>query len=178
MAASLKGLTLQGGTYYVNVVVPKDVRHAFPTKSIWRTTGTGDPREAARIGSALRDKIWEDIRAARRLTLGQVRTMPARIALANWATKEAMRPPPDDGEPHHDWIVLQRVEALKHAWDDPEGWREIEGYDDILAAILTANGCPVTADDPIIAQMRQEAALTLLYAAQTAEKGRLANACG
>jgi len=176
MAASLKGITLQGGTYYANVVVPKDVRHAFPTKSIWRTTGTGDPREAARIGSAIRENILQEIRAARRGTLGQVQTMPARVALANWAAKEGTKAPPNDGETHHDWITLQRIEALKHAWDEPEGWREIDGYDEVLAAILTANGCPVTPADPIIAAMRQEAAMTFLYAAQTAEQGRLANA--
>jgi integrase len=173
----IRNVRLIRGTYYARVHVPEDVRDSFGGKvQLQETLQTGDIREAYILGAPVIARFKREITAARQRTIGQVQTMPARIALADWATKEGLKLPPTDGETHHDWPVIQRIEALQRAFDHSEGYREIDGYDETLAAILTAHGCPAKVGDPIVALMRQEAAMTFLYAAQTAEKGRLANA--
>jgi hypothetical protein len=176
MAGNAPNIKLRKGTYYVRIQVPADARPILRKREIWESLRTGNFHDARKAAPPVIDRLKREIEAARRGTWHQSRTMPARVALAQWAAREAAKPAPSDGELYSDWITLQRVDALQRAWNEPQGYREIEGFDETVAAILTANGCRATANDPVIAEMRQEAALTFLYAAQFAERGRLANA--
>lgn len=166
---------LRKGTYYVRVQVPADVQSILVKREFWESLKTSNFHDAKKAAAPIIAKFKREIATARNSAYGG-RGQAARNALASWAVKEAQRPTPSDGEIISDWVALQRVDALQKAWQDPEGWRAIEGFDRTLAAILTRNGFVVSDDDPILAEVRQEAALTFLYAAQTAERWRITNA--
>jgi integrase len=74
------------------------------------------------------------------------------------------------------WSVTQRVAALERAWMDPDWWRQIENFDQQVADMLSAGGMPVRVTDPVVARMRQEAAVVALYALKHRERARLSNA--
>jgi hypothetical protein len=176
MAGTAPNIKLRKDTYYVRVQVPANVQAVIGKTELWESLRTGNFHDARKAAPPVIDRFKREIDAARRGTWDQTRTMPARAALANWAVKQAARPPTLEGDLYSELNTLQRVAALQRAWNNPEGYRDIEGFDEDLATILSANGCRVTSTDPVIAEMRQEAALTFLYAAQFAERGRLATA--
>jgi len=168
-------IVLRKGTYYVRVQVPADVQSVLGKREFWESLKTSNFHDAKKAAPPIIAKFKREIAAARNSAYGG-RGQAARNALALWAVKEAQRPTPSDGEINSDWAAVQRVDALQRAWQDPEGWRAIEGFDRTLAAILTRNGFPASEHDPILADVRQEAALIFLYAAQSAERGRITNA--
>ncbi|MGH1557995.1 DUF6538 domain-containing protein [Caulobacter segnis] len=65
-ADKLKGVVLKGGTYYVRIVVPADVRPAFGGKGeLWETLGTGNPHDAVKMAPPIRAKFKTMIAEAR-----------------------------------------------------------------------------------------------------------------
>ena len=177
---SLRYLKLIKGTFYVNVVVPKDVVHLFGKKSIWRTTGTGDPHAASRIRDVLLAQIRKEIADARK-TIREVsappdRSMEALIALESWAKHQTSMSSDYKGDPSPTQFTIATAELLQRMVDDPEAHKEVDGFDDYLARCLTLHGCTVTAADEVIPAIRSHAALTFLYALKFHEKGRQAAA--
>ena len=175
----MRNIVKQGSTYYVAITVPPDVGHLFPTKSIWRTTGTGDPREAGRIGAAIRVRIKKEIADARaslrHAASAPDRSMEAIIALEAWAAQQTRMAPEHYGEASPAPFTIAAADALQRVVDDPEQYREVEGFDAYVARCLTVHGCAVAVDDAVIAAIRQQAALTFLYALKFHEKARQAD---
>ena len=177
---SLRYLTLIKGTFYVSVVVPKDVSHLFGKKSIWRTTRTGDPHEASRIRDVLLPQIKREIADARK-TLRQAkappdRSMEALIALESWAKHQTSMSSDYKGDPFPTQFTIATADMLQRMVDDPEAHTEVDGFDEYVARCLTVHGCTVTAADELIPAIRSHAALTFLYALKFHEKGRQAAA--
>ena len=175
MAGTAPNIKLAKGTYYVRVAVPKEVRHILGKREFWESLRTSNFHDAKKAAPPVIARFKREITHARNIAYGG-RTQAARNALASWAVKEGQRPAPDDGGTTSDWTVIERVAKLQKAWQDPDGWRDIEGFDRTLAGVLSQNGFPASENDQAIADIRQEAALVFLYAAQSAERRRLTNA--
>lgn len=109
----------------------------------WRQKRAAPPILVAfhrRIATARRGALYED------------RTQPARIALANWAVTEGRRPAT---EAVSSWQIEARAKSFRHAWNDPDGWKEIPDFDATLVGVLEQGGLRVSRDDPIIPLIRQ-----------------------
>jgi integrase len=187
----MKYLTKQGGVFLVRVAVPQPLWGLIGRKELLESTGTGDLKIAIRMRDPIVLKFKQRISDARAgLAPRAVPTAAqreadlrdtlhrARIALAAWVAHEQRRGHLDEGGIHPASETLNRIELLTRAWNERDGYRSIEGFDETLAAILTLHGCRIASSDPAISALRQEAALTFLFAAQEAERGRQLNALG
>jgi integrase len=170
------GLTLQRNTYFVRVVVPADARRVIGKRELIQSLQTGDYSEAA--------KRWASVYKAFKLQIARARAagkiaeldlQPARIALANWAVEAGQRPIDlDDREPAETpWLTTKSIADYERAWKDPDGWEAIGDFDARAAEMLTKGGLSTRIGDPIIAALRPEIALHLMYAERHTEMRRL-----
>jgi hypothetical protein len=144
-------------------------------RELIRSLKTGDIAEARRAWEPVWREFNRIIADARRGGVPKpvIDTHAGSVALAQWALREQNKPYPLDDALNTPWLVADRVAKLGRAFDDPEGWRAIDGFDEIVADMLTAGGLAVEPSDPMVEAMRREAALVLAYAERYKERARL-----
>lgn len=168
------GLSLQHNTYIVRVAVPADVRKIIGKRELIQSLRTGDFGEAAKKWGPVYKAFKAQIEQARaKGAVNALDLQPARLALANWATAEGQKPIVDGGDTDTPWLVQKRIADYEKAWTDPSGWEAIPDFDDKAVEMLTAGGLPIRLGDPLIAPLRQEVALHLMYAERHNERRRL-----
>lgn len=172
MAGSFPGIVLRGRTYYARVGVPAEVRHLLG-RELSRSLKTTDFIDARKAAPPILADFHQRIATARRGTFHPDGTGPARIALANWAITEGRQPA---AEPVKSWEIEARAESFRRAWNDPDGWKDIPDFDARLVAALARGGLRISVGDPVVAQFRQEAAVTMMYATLAGERDRLSRA--
>ena len=168
------GLSLQHNTYIVRVAVPAGVRRILGKRELIRSLQTGDYGEAV--------KKWGPVHTEFKALIAQAKSkgavdaldlQPARLALANWATADGQKAIVDGDDADTPWLIQKRIADYEKAWTDPGGWEAIPNFDAKAVEMLTAGGLPMRLGDPIIAPLRQEVALHLMYAERHYERRRL-----
>lgn len=168
------GLSLQHNTYIVRVAVPADVRKIIGKRELIQSLRTGDFGEATKKWGPVYKAFKAQIEQARaKGAINALDLQPARLALANWATAEGQKPIVDGDDTDTPWLVQKRIADYERAWTDPSGWEGIPDFDDKAVEMLTAGGSPTRLGDPILAPLRQEVALHLMYAERHNERRRL-----
>jgi integrase len=176
MADDLEYLTFKRGTWYVRVQVPPNVQAALGKKELTQTCKTGEQKAALRVRDPIVAKFKAMIERARLSGAASPKEPLARIALAAWAAKGQQYAFGLATETHTDYLLLHSVEAYQKAWEEPDGYLSIPGFDRAVARVLMEFGCDAKEGDPIVARMRQEAALTFAFALQARERARLSYA--
>ena len=173
------GLTLQKNTYLVRVVVPEDVRVIIGKRELIQSLQTGDYNEAVKKWGPVYKAFKAQITQARaRGAVAKLDLQPARIALANWAVIVGQEPFELGDEEAHEtpWLTAKRIAEYEKAWKEPDSWEAIPDFDAKAADMLTRGGLPTRLGDPVIAALRPEVALHLMYAARHDERRRLVQA--
>lgn len=177
MASRTPGLTLEGNTWIVRVGVPADVRAEIGKSELIRSLQTGDLATAKLAYVQVHREFKRLIAEARGAPVKPVITSDdrraAQMALAKWADIEQSKPLDDDGLTHTPWLVTNNIAAWEKAASQPDGWKAIDGFNRLVADMLTIGGMPVAANAPIIEVMRGEAALVVSYAERFKERARL-----
>lgn len=175
MAGKFPGLTLRGGTFYVRVVVPADVRGAIGKRELIESLQTGDRRDAERFYPEVIRRFRAAIAAARTATSkGRLPLGNLRVAL--WmASQGGQHPLVQPGSPKDlvtSWHVtdgLVRLEKVSNGLD--EAWPELDG---VVAKILGLQD----PKHPAVADARSAVARGLFVKAWNTEQARLASAHG
>jgi len=189
MGSKLVGLTRQGNTYLVRVVVPKDVRAVIGKRELIESLGTGDAKDAAKLHPAVLAKFKKLIAEAR----GQVGrpaakldTGPAEVALAKWAAIVT-------GDPAK-WIVPDQTsltttpamlamiagfQAFAETGDEAvlpdESISPLPPLPEMTRRMLLLGGLLIAPGNPVIAAVGRQAALHLATAYRFLERERLAH---
>lgn len=177
MVGKYPGLAPVGETYYVRVWVPEGLRGVVGKRELKESLRTSDLEEARRLYGPVHARMKREIADARQSRKSKAQPefdrSKARWALAAWGLQQQHMPPEQDSSLQTPWSVLDRVGRLKRAAIEPSGWREIDGFDQMVADMLSAGGMPVRVTDPVVAGMRQEAAMAAMLAAQDRERKRM-----
>jgi hypothetical protein len=168
LAGTFPNIKLIGGRWYVYIAVPRDAQSAIGKKSFTQSLGTGDLQDAKKLAPPIIKKIKIEIANARKKTaVASLDLQPARIALANWATKGGLKKTIPD-----DWYDPARLEKLKTAATTENGWQDLPDFNLTVAQMLEFGGLSVGSKDAIVEGIRREAAFHLWLGEQDRERTR------
>lgn len=168
----MRGVSLQGRTYYVRVRVPDDVRPKLRKRELIRSLQTRTYSEACKIAPPILAEFAATIARARADADAPDRRREVQVALANWSLK--MLEQPVAREPQTPLEAIESAHALERAVANPDGWRTVPDFDARAIEALSSVGVRLGHAD--IAPFRQEIAIHFLMAERHREKVRAAYA--
>lgn len=172
----LKGVKLQGNSYWARMKVPKDVAHMFPTGELWENLHTGNPHDAAKMAPPILAGFKKLIADARKSNNGS-EVIPTLVKMLHWIISDDCEIEPDEGaslELETPWKITKemlRLEAIEKG--SLEGG---DAFDATVAGMLRASGEHVRPDHPSVAAARRSAASALLTSLKIKERARLVQA--